>query len=196
LIGKARLDEPRIEHINLRGATLFGTASDNVLDFSNTQFQSTASIRIVAGDGADTIVAADPNDVTYVGGVGSDSVTGGDGNDQLQGDQDNDLIDGGDGNDFLLGGAGDDTMDGGSGNDTFVFADGSGNDTINGFVAGAGSEDVLDVTAFGFADFNAVLAATTDDAGNAPAVIQLDSDGSITLVGVTKSQLNADDFLI
>jgi hypothetical protein len=52
--------------------------------------------------------------------------------------------------------------------------------------------------AFGFVDFAAVLAATTDadNAGPAPAVIHLNAGVSITLTGVNKDQLQSDDFLI
>ena len=59
--------------------------------------------------------------------------------------------------DRLVGGAGNDILIGGAGDDLFVFNNGDGGDTINDFVAGAGSADVVDVTDFGF-DF-----ATFDD---------------------------------
>ena len=85
-------------------------------------------------------------------------------------------------------------MIGNGGNDTYVFANGSGDDTITDFSAGAGAGDVLNIVDFGFADFAAVLAATSDIGGS--AVIQLDVDDTITLSGVLKAQLDADDFVI
>ena len=84
--------------------------------------------------------------------------------------------------------------DGSGGDDLFVFDNGDGDDTIEGFQAGAGSDDVIDLSDFGFADTAAVLAATTDIGGN--AVIQLDLDDSLTLIGVLKSELHGDDFLV
>jgi len=112
--------------------------------------------------------------------------------DTLTGSGEADLIDGGAGDDNLLGGAGNDNLIGGAGNDIFTFADGCGQDGIFDFAAGAESDDVLDITAFGFADFSAIMAATTNVNGD--AVIALDADDSITLVGVTPDQLHLNDF--
>jgi Ca2+-binding RTX toxin-like protein len=112
--------------------------------------------------------------------------------DTLTGSGEADLIDGGAGDDNLLGGAGDDNLLGGAGNDIFNLADGCGQDSIFDFAAGVESDDVLDITSFGFADFSAVLAATTNVNGN--AVIALDVDDSITLLGVTPDQLHLNDF--
>jgi Ca2+-binding RTX toxin-like protein len=112
--------------------------------------------------------------------------------DTLTGSGEADLIDGGAGDDGIDGGAGNDNLIGGAGNDIFTFADGCGQDGIFDFAAGAESDDVLDITAFGFADFSAIMAATTNINGN--AVIALDADDSITLLGVTADQLHLNDF--
>ena len=77
--------------------------------------------------------------------------------------------------------------------DLFVFTDGTGNDTVNDFTAGAGIGDVLDITDFGFAGLTALLAVTNDAGAN--TVIQLDVNDSITLIGVQKAELHQDDFL-
>jgi hypothetical protein len=83
---------------------------------------------------------------------------------------------------------------GNSGNDLFVFANGDGDDIIMDFTAGAGTHDVLDIAAFNFADFNAVLTASTQV--NDGVVIALDADDSVTLLGVQLSNLHQGDFLL
>jgi len=103
-----------------------------------------------------------------------------------------DMIDGGAGDDGIDGGAGDDNLIGGAGNDIFIFADGCGQDNIFDFAAGSESDDILDITSFGFADFSAIMAATTNVDGN--AVIQLDADDSLTLLGVNAIDLHLNDF--
>jgi hypothetical protein len=83
-----------------------------------------------------------------------------------------------------------------------VFNLGSGNDTINDFDQGnlavgsaATEHDVINVQAYGFADWTALHAAISDDvSGN--AVIQLSPTDSITLVGVQTANLTASDFII
>jgi Ca2+-binding RTX toxin-like protein len=96
-----------------------------------------------------------------------------------------------DGDDRLNGGGGNDRLNGGNGADIFAFGTGSGQDFVNDFVSGT---DRLDLTAYGFADFAAVQAATTDVGGN--AVIDLGGGNSITLVGVLAAQLQSTDVII
>ena len=108
--------------------------------------------------------------------------------DTIAGNAGNNTINGADGNDFLTGGAG---------SDTFVFAApvgtfaGSGDDTITDFAAGS---DRIDIAAYHFADFAAVMAQTADVGG--AAVLTLDGQDSVTLTGVTKDQLHALDFIL
>ncbi|MCI0347498.1 MAG: calcium-binding protein, partial [Chloroflexi bacterium] len=109
-------------------------------------------------------------------------------------------LDGGDGDDILLGGAGDDILDGGDGDD--VLIGGGGNDTfLNGettiqdFVAGAGTEDRIDLRGIaGATDFDAVMAHAQDVDGN--VVLDLGSGAEMTLMGVSVAALHADDFLL
>ena len=103
-------------------------------------------------------------------------------------------IDGGNGHDVLAGGVDNDMLTGGAGNDLFVLADGYGGDTITDFQAGPGAGDVLDITGFGFQDFNDVMASTFQN--GADTVIQLDADDSVTLRGVNMNDLVQDDILI
>lgn len=96
----------------------------------------------------------------------------------------------------ITGGGGNDTLYGGGGDDVFVFEDGSGHDVVGDFKAGAGSPDVLDVSAFGFADFNALLSAAEDQGGTADVTIALDDDDQVTLVGVRTADLHQGDFIL
>ena len=98
------------------------------------------------------------------------------------------------GDDTLFGGDGNDALIGDTGDDLFVFANGSGDDTVNDFTAGAGTDDVLDVSAFGFASKADAIAAATQ--AGADTVIQLDGDDSVTLLGVNAGLLHDDDFFI
>ena len=94
----------------------------------------------------------------------------------------------------LVSGHGDDFMTGNGGNDLFVFDNGSGDDTITDFAAGAGSDDRIDVSDFGFTDLADLLAATNDS--GADTVITLDGDDSLTLIGVQEAMLHEDDFIL
>ena len=85
-------------------------------------------------------------------------------------------------------------MNGGALNDLFVFERGFGQDQIFGFAAGTGSEDRIMLTGLGFTSFADVQAKTTDE--GAGAVIMVDAVNTITLFGVTKASLSADDFLL
>ncbi len=111
-------------------------------------------------------------DGILIGGAGDEQLTSGAGADTLIGNG---------GSDLLLGGAGD---------DLFVFADGDGDDRVEGFEAGAGTDDRIDLSdhsaAASFADISATQVG-------ADAVIALGAD-TITLVGVTASTIDQDDF--
>ncbi len=80
-------------------------------------------------------------------------IGGGSNTDVLFGYGGNDTLNGGAGNDHLTGGAGNDVLTGGPGDDTFHFRFGDGNDTITDFVAGAGSNDLIDLHGYAVADF-------------------------------------------
>lgn len=187
------------------GSTLSGDeGNDQIFGYGGADTLS-------GGNGDDFLSGGDGNDLLY-GGVGGDVLAGedgddqlfgGDGGDNLNGGVGNDLVDGGAGNDGLLGGDGGDTLDGGTGNDyliggagadTFRFLNGTGNDLVVDFSAGPALEDMLDVRAFGFASFGAVIAAASDINGG--VYIALDADDSVFLQGLAKAQLVANDFII
>jgi VCBS repeat-containing protein len=111
--------------------------------------------------------------------------------DQLSAGGGNDVLDGGVGNDFLTGGAGD---------DLFVFDRGSGQDTIVDFTPGGGA-DRIDLTGMDIADANSdqardfadLLALMNDDAD---ALINFGNGDTLTLLGVTKAELQSEDFVL
>ncbi|MCA1894147.1 hypothetical protein HW573_23165 [Agrobacterium genomosp. 3] len=84
-----------------------------------------------------------------------------------------------------------DFFEGGAGNDTFVFKPDFGWDTIGDFVAGAGTDDVLEFRDGVLADFEAVLAAASQ-VGN-DTIINIDGTNGITIANVNLSDLHRDD---
>lgn len=150
-----------------------------------------------ATSGNDTLLGTSGNDVidglagndAIGGNGGNDFLRGGAGDDAISGNAGDDSIYGDGGSDTLNGGTGNDSLYGGAGRDTFTFSAGFGNDTINDFTLGF---DSINLEALSVADFNALLTATADVSGN--AVITL-SGNTITLTGITKSQLLQGDFV-
>jgi serralysin len=147
---------------------------------------------LLGEDGFDFLVGGIGNDVLY-GGVGNDTLNGNANNDRLFGDSGNDLLHGGEGADRLVGGSGNDALYGSTGHDTFYFRPGSGADKVYDFTAG-GSEDAIELGYSSIDSFAELLAATHDTYNG--CVITLDTATSVTLVGVTKSQLTAADLYV
>ncbi len=117
-----------------------------------------------------------------------------------------DFLNGGAGADVLNGGYGNDTLTGGSEADVFIFQDGFystwgptagrptgyGEDTITDFIAG---EDVINLTyVMSINDFTDLTANHLTQSGN-DAVITDAHGNTITLTGVTATDLTADDFI-
>jgi Ca2+-binding RTX toxin-like protein len=152
-----------------------------------------------ADDGIDTIYGNGGNDTIY-GGAGVDILDGGIGNDIIFNGAGNDTsVKGGAGDDTLWGGAGNDTLTGGTGNDTFAFIAGNGNDTVFDFDFGIlvpTSNDVLDLTAFGFADIQDVLDSMSDVSG--VATLNLAPGQTLTFTTFAKSDFQAavDDWVL
>ena len=116
-----------------------------------------ADERIDGADGADLIIGFGGNDVlcgrggddALYGGAGRDRMMGHNGDDVLYGGAGRDVLNGGRGDDRLVGGADNDTMRGDAGSDTFVFALGSGRDTVRDFDY---TTDRLELAGFGLTD--------------------------------------------
>jgi Ca2+-binding RTX toxin-like protein len=116
--------------------------------------------------------------------IGIENVVGGSGGDRLTGSAGANLIEGGAGNDRLTGRGG---------ADTFVFGAGSGADVVTDFAAGAGAGDVLRLKlGAAFDSFADVMAAAAQSGVN--TVITFDALNRVTLLGVSKAALAADDF--
>jgi len=118
---------------------------------------------------------------TAVGTEGDDILNGGAGSDRIVGDR---------GDDTINGGAGDDLLIGARGADVFVFADGTGDDKVGDFGVG---DDILDVSAFGFANLADITAASTDLGQD--LLIRLDIDDSLRLKEIDLSDLQESDFI-
>jgi len=111
----------------------------------------------------------------------------------LDGGEGNDVIIGSAGDDVLIGGPGDDVIIGNGGNDTIIAAPGA-DTVIQGFQAGAGAGDVIDLRGIaGAQDFAWVMAHASDVDGN--AVLDL-GDEHMTLQNVSVASLHSDDFLM
>jgi Ca2+-binding RTX toxin-like protein len=150
---------------------------------------------VIAGGAGDDILAAvqipaESMKLTLEGGEGDDALTGSAAGDEILGGVGNDTLIGGDGGDVLNGGDGEDLLIGGAGDDIFLNGE-----IIADFVAGAGTEDRVDLrTIAGADDFGWVLDHAEDVEGS--VVIDLGNGDEITLANVTVASLHADDFLL
>jgi len=140
-----------------------------------------ADDRLEGGSGGDTLTGGDGND-RLLGQSGADTLDGGVGNDILFGNADNDTLRGGNGADRIEGGTGDDLLDADLADldrDQFVFAAGSGNDTVENFELGT---DTLTLTGglTGIASIQDINGDLVDD-----TLVTLSDGGSVELLGVS-----------
>jgi Ca2+-binding RTX toxin-like protein len=136
-------------------------------------------LHVLAGDGDDVIEASG----VALGAIGL----------VLDGGAGNDIIVGGEGDDTLIGGEGDDVLIGGGGNDIFDF--GPGDDIeIQSFVAGAGTEDRIDLRGLqGASSFDWLM----EHAQQVGADVVFDfGEQQMTLADVQLDALHTDDFLL
>lgn len=185
-----------VEHVRLTGTADLNASGNDVANVLNGN-DGNNLLRGLGGH--DTIYGSGGND-RIQGGAGSDYLDGGEGNDELLGASENDLMFGGGGDDVLNGGSGNDTIDGGSGNDTltggtgsdtFVFAPSHGTATITDFADGF---DLINLQAFGFAD--AATARSFAANVGSDVVFTFAPGNVLTVLGVTKAQLAAADFIL
>lgn len=176
--------------------TVEGETDANVIDGTNSGnvLFGTDGVDLINARGAADIVFGQAGDDIVNAGAGSDIVFGGTGNDTLRGDAGRDTLFGDDGNDTLAGGQGNDLLFGGQGNDTFVFRQGDGRDLVFDFQSGAGSDDVIQLDASAFADFNALMQSGAVSDTQIGTEIEYADGSSITLTGVNKATLTVDDF--
>ncbi|MBY3211812.1 calcium-binding protein [Rhizobium laguerreae] len=152
-----------------------GDGGSILLSGNLNEYYQTGLEKVVFADGTTWGRADLRSNISYVGGTSG-----------------NDIITGTTGADTIHAGLGDDTLIGLAGDDAFVFRPGFGHDTINDFVAGAQSIDVIDFSTEIFADFASVLAAASQL--GADTVITHDANTSITLKNVALTSLHQDDF--
>lgn len=126
---------------------------------------------------------------------GNDTISGGDDRDILWGGRGNDALDGGSGNDKLYGDEGNDTLTGGTGDDQFMFSGAFGTDTVTDFTQGT---DILDFSIYDV--YDVTLSVVLNDDANGNAVLNVTTDhnnytgGTLTIEGVSSSELTVDDF--
>lgn len=168
---------------------------------------------VVYGDAGDDLVRGDMDNDQVYGGEGNDRARGDAGDDSVWGEDGDDRVDGGTGNDMLSGGAGDDdlhggldndTLDGGTGSDTyhgdlgadiFVFAADAAFDKVDDFQDGT---DLIDLSAYGFADLAAVLAGASEhvDANGTDVFLDFGAGDILKLDDLTLAQLTEADFIL
>ncbi len=128
-----------------------------------------------------------------VGSVYNDTITGDAAANRLTGGEGADVLNGMAGIDYLYGEDGNDSLTGGSEADVFVFELGFGDDTVTDFWAGAGRTDRMWFQSNGTLSPASASWHAADTA--AGAVITVDGQGSVTLLGVHLAQLHTDDFI-
>jgi len=155
----------------------------------------------VSDGGIDTVISSisfslggNFENLIYTGDVGA-TLSGSGRDNYIRGGVGDDDIRGGAGADTLEGGAGNDTMRGGAGDDVFVFAAGSGHDTIFGFDANpGGGQDLLDISAFGISAATFVGSVSINQVGS-DTLVGFDTS-TITLVGVNSANVTQQDFIL
>lgn len=178
------------------GDTLFGNRGDDALlggHGDDVMFGGRGNDAIDAGNDNDTVMADYGND-TVLGGAGADTLFGNDGADILDGGSDNDYLLGGVGNDTLLGSAGDDRLDGQMGDDTLIG--GGGRDIFN-LTENSGSDVIVDFN--DGVDSIGLMGLTVSQLSISPhpdGLTLMAPGASITLLGVERSQIDANDFSI
>jgi Ca2+-binding RTX toxin-like protein len=200
--------------------TLIGDAGSNVLtgaEGDDTLDGREGNDFLIGGPGADVLIGGPGKDMAVYSsspagvtvnlssgvGIGGDAagdvlfgiedVRGSDFADVLIGDAGDNVLVGAGGDDVLDGRGGNDVLLGGPGNDTFIFGPGYGHDRIAGFVAGPGTEDVIDVSAFGFVGLADIL-ARAEQVGTY-VIITIDAATKLILIDVNLADLSADDFI-
>jgi len=182
---------------------IFGRDGDDTVNGNSgdDMIEGGAGLDFLSGDdGNDMLFGGDENDQLrgdggddhMEGGGARDRIIGKSGADMIMGDEANDKLFGNSGDDIIIGGVGKDVMTGGSGVDTFVLAAGDQVDTIRDFEVG---EDLIDLSAYGFANFAEVEALISDKNGRAQINL-VGSDDVVRLSGVVKADLTDADFVL
>ncbi|MFD0979494.1 calcium-binding protein [Tropicimonas aquimaris] len=178
---------------------LRGTAADDsfvMAEVHGEEIRGRGGDDLLVGGGGDDSLYGGADDDVARGGTGSDLLAGQRGADRLFGGRGSDTLAGGAQADLLNGGLGADVLTGGGGADRFIFsAKVFGQDIIADFrpVALGGASDLLVLSTDEVADADAFLAACREEGGD--TVFDAGGDGlnTITLAGVSLSDLGAAD---
>lgn len=166
------------------GDILNGGDGIDTADYSNSAAGVTVSLltgNAIGGEAAGDLFSSIEN---LMGSAFSDFLKGDSGANALRGGAGDDRLEGYGGNDYLVGGIG---------NDRFVFGSNTGVDVIWDFMAGAGTDDVIDFSRNPSAStFEFVLAHATQVGSD--TLIDLGGGDQILLHDVTRSALHQDDF--
>ena len=166
--------------------TDFADGTD-LIDLSDLGIKNFAALSIADVNG-NAVITTDEGTITLTG-VATADLDASNFVFDTTGTSGNDTIDGSVRSDRIVGYGGDDSLTGGGEADTFVFAGGYGNDTITDFADGT---DLIDLSWLGIRNFDA-LSIADDTSGN--AVITTSEGNTITLTGVSTSDLDASNFL-
>ena len=120
-----------------------------------------------------------------------DAVYGSAGADTIFAGQGADTVHGGEGDDVIRGDLGNDVLFGEGGADVFVIMPGSGQDVIRDF---DGSQDDIDLTMFGFTDYNDFIFSSDIAFTASGAEIDLGGGAGVTIAGA--GSLSQDWFLL
>ena len=149
------------------------------------------AITVTNDSGVQTqFASSDPADSMHVQGLGGDDTI--DATGYLQGVTL--FVDGGAGNDTLIGSAFNDNLTGGADDDTFVYAPGGKADIITDFTADS-NVDKINLKAFTNLHTFADVMALASQVGTS-TVLNFGAGDSLTLQHVTKTNLDAGDFLL
>ena len=182
--------------------TVFGGSGDDTLrgDLGDDLVQGGDGDDNARGDGGNDTVYGGIGDDILRGDAGHDLLRGADGKDRLKGGGGDDTLEGGNGNDRLFGGRGNDTLEGGEGRDTydgglgsdvFVFSRDGSLDKIADFVAGT---DIIDLSAYGLAGFDAVLDLASQRNGD--TLLNFGGGDILRIDDVRLVDLDASDFIL
>ncbi|MEJ0061046.1 MAG: cadherin-like domain-containing protein [Terricaulis sp.] len=157
--------------------TYSGGAGLDTVDFSAISVAVTINLNTNSAQststGTDTLSAIE----NAIGGSGADTIIGNASVNRLQG------------------GAGNDVLTGNAGADAFVFTPGFSTDRITDFAdASTGDQDMLDLSAFGFANVASVLSHATQV--GADTIIDVSATDHLILSSFTLVNLGADDLLL
>lgn len=190
---------------DMRSGTVKGDGTDMLINIEN--LNATDLNDKVIGSNKDNVINGNAGndklygysgDDTVSGGTGNDYLNGASGTDILRGDDGTDTLRGGKGADWLYGGAGDDTLWGGElgrndgAADKFFFGSGTGADKIMDFEVGTdmvGLSELLDTQSWQDA-----ATQTADGTRLDLSAMGGEAEDSVTLVGVTLSDLESEDW--